>query len=121
VPAQTPRSDIEEGTFQMTITVRNPFSYPVVAKIPPDGAYILGYGYDVVDVADTVRGASVRFFVEAPETTRFRAGQTKSFLVDFQIGPDDVFRQSLAAGTYRFGGSFGGAPAVNAPVLTIGP
>jgi hypothetical protein len=109
-----PGSGTWDGYFMMIVHAHNPASYPVVTQTG-------GFGY-------LLHGpASVQYDlpVDAPEETRFAAGETKSLIFDFHIvaSQRDRFgdRYDITPGTWTFNGSYGGVSAASPPTVTVLP
>ena len=58
--------------------------------------------------------------VEAPEETRFAAGETKGLIFDFH-NVASPYRYDITPGTWTFNGSYGRVPAASPPTVTVLP
>jgi hypothetical protein len=117
-PATPPDS---ERSVTMVITARNPSRDPWQVRLPPSGdAGAPGsFSYNLENKAI---GEQVWYDMraDAPEVTRFAAGETKRFIFDFWVrsGP---FRYDVAPGTWTFRGAYGRIWAPLPPTLTLAP
>ena len=107
-----PGSTTWDGYFMMIIHAHNPAGYPIVTT------QRAGFGYQL-----RAQGTDVEYGlpVEAPEETRFAAGETKSFIFDFHIVSDSHIRYDIAPDTWTFNGSYGGVWAPSPPTVTVSP
>ena len=114
-----PRAAVNDGTFMMVVTARNPAPTPVIVQLPPSGddGPSTTFGFRITHGGgETTRDERL----DAPEETRFGAHETKRFIYDFHVGTDHD-GNALPPGTYRFGGSYGDVPAPNPPTVTVSP
>jgi hypothetical protein len=119
VMPNNPSSATWDGYLMMTIRAHNPAPYPVTIQLEPSGD--AGPPGSFSYRLNTDRG-SVWYDMraEAPEVTRFAAGETKQFIFDFHnvAGP---YRYELAPGTWTFHGAYGHVWAPSPPTVTVGP
>lgn len=126
-----PGSAIDGGLATFTISVRNPFTHPVVVLLPsnPNGGVPLSYGYDIMlNNGGHVASTDLAYDIGV---TYFAAGETKRDVIDFIVvgvampsfgtvfgmGIDGI---ALPPGGYSLRGNYGGqfAPDLNA---VLGP
>lgn len=106
-----PGSGTWDGYLMMIVHAHNRAGYPIVSKRG-------GFGYILFG-----NGASVQYDlpVEAPEDTRFDAGETKSFIFDFHIVDRLGLAYDITPGTWTFNGFYGSARAAAPPTVTVSP
>jgi hypothetical protein len=126
VSPATPSSGFDGGLATFTISVHNPFSYPVIASLPSrSGGVPTSYGYQMQESSGA--GYSNSDLAVDIGVTYFAAGETKRDVIDFfVIAPDFPSYQggpglgekpiALPVGTYSFQGNYGGNAA---PDLTV--
>jgi hypothetical protein len=123
----TPGGAIDGGLGIFTISVHNPFPYPVVVVLPrrSNDPFLTSYRFDFRRAIGGAAGGGE--LVVDPEVTQFAAGETKRTVVDFAVvlvpvpginvihglGSRGV---ALPPGPYSFRGSYGGQFA---PDLTV--
>ena len=119
VVPNAPGASVNDGTFMMIITARNPAPTPVIVQLPPSGdaGPSVTYGYRLTDGSGEVDYA---LRLDAPEETRFAPLETKRLIFDFHVGSEQD-RYTLAPGTYRFNGSYGNVWAPDPPTVTVSP
>jgi hypothetical protein len=126
VSPDVPSSAIDGGLATFTISVRNPFTHPVVVLLPsnPIGGPALSYTYDIrLNNGGNVASKEVAFDIGV---TYFAADETKRDVIDFIVIPvptpsfGAVFGIgingiALPPGSYVFRGDYGGqfAPDLN--------
>ena len=112
VVPKAPGSGTWDGYFMMIIYAHNPTVYPIVTTQRD------GFGYQL-----RAQGTDVEYGlpVDAPEETRFAAGETKSFIFDFHILAGSHIRYDIAPDTWTFNGSYGGVWAPSPPTVTVSP
>ena len=122
----SPSSVIDGGLATFTISVRNPFAYPVVVQLPtsPGGGVATSYRYAIRQVpGDGVSSASLAFDIGV---TRFAPGETKRDVFDFVVAPIPAPSYgaisgigggiTLPPGSYLFRGDYGGHSATDLSV-----
>jgi hypothetical protein len=110
VPA-APASNVWDGYLMMIVHAHNPASYPIVAEAGGFGYHLRAPGKEVwYDLP-----------VDAPEDTRFAAGETKSLIFDFHIVDGSRSRYDIGPGTWTFNGSYGGVWVASPPIVTVSP
>ena len=111
VVPDAPGSATWDGYFMMIVHAHNPASYPISSQRGGFGYFLSG------------RGESVQYDlpVDAPEETRFAAGETKSLIFDFHIFDGSRSRYDIAPGTWTFNGSYGAVRAPSPPTVTVAP
>jgi hypothetical protein len=110
VPA-APASSTWDGYLMMIVRAHNPASYPIVAQTGGFGYHFRAPSTDVwYDLP-----------ADAPEETRFAAGETKSLIFDFHIVDGSRSRYDIAPGTWTFNGSHGAVWAAAPPTVTVSP
>jgi hypothetical protein len=128
-----PSRAIDDGWFTFTIMATNPRATPIIVKLKPSGdagppvsfswtAHCLPTIAPCGNLGGTLRDERAD---DAASATRFAAGETKRFVVDFQIGrPINVY-WGLPSGAYAFTGYFNGrypALAKSTPdTVMVGP
>jgi hypothetical protein len=123
VSPASPGSSIDGGLFTFTVTVRNPFAYPVVAVLPPRrlGGPAISYPYDIRAIDGGGSGGGDLALDSA--ITYFAAGETKRDVFDFTVAPIGFVPNGFSSwpgfpgmgidgiafnpGTYRFRGGYG--------------
>jgi len=127
VSPATPSSGFDGGLATFTISVHNPFSYPVIASLPgSSGGVPASFGYLMRENSGTGTGDS-DLAVDIG-VTYFAAGETKRDVIDFfVIAPEFPSYQggpglgenpvALPVGTYSFQGNYGGKAAPNLTVI----
>jgi hypothetical protein len=125
VSPASPSAVIDGGFGTFTISVHNPFQYPVVVVLPPSGSVGTSYRYTIRQPSGGGVGSGDPAI--DPGLTYFAAGETKRDVIDFLVvaiaspsfgaiqglGPNGI---ALPPGTYSFSGDFGGH---SAPDLTV--
>ena len=112
VVPDAPGSGTWDGYFMMIVHAHNPASYPVVTQTGGFGYLLRGNG----------GGVQYDLPVEAPEETRFAAGETKSLIFDFHIvASENGYRYDITPGTWTFNGSYGGVSAASPPTVRVSP
>ena len=131
VSPDVPGSAIDGGLARFTISVRNPFTHPVVVLLPtnPNGGVGLSYSYDIaLNNGGNVASSDLAFDIGV---TYFAAGETKRDVIDFLVIPvaipsfGTVFGMgidgiALPPGGYSFRGNYGGQFAPDISVV-LGP
>jgi hypothetical protein len=127
VSPATPSSGFDGGLATFTISVHNPFSYPVIASLPGGSASVpTSYGYAMLESSGA--GASKADSAVDIGVTYFAAGETKRDVIDFfVIAPEFPSYQggpglgenpiALPVGTYSFQSNYGGKAAPNLSVI----
>jgi hypothetical protein len=128
VSPSTPSSSIDGGLFTFTVTVRNPFPHPVVARLPerPFGGRAVSYPLDVR--ATNGSGLFSGDLEFDPGVTYFAGEETKRKVFDFDVVPIGFTSYfgfpglgaaiAVPPATYRFRGGYGDhmAPDLNVVV-----
>jgi hypothetical protein len=111
VAPEAPGSGTWDGYVMMIVHAHNPAAYPIVAETG-------GFGYNLIG-----NGGNVQYDlpVDAPEETRFAAGETKSLIFDFHIVSASGSRYDIVPGTWMFRGWYGGVSSVSSPTVTVSP
>ena len=122
----TPSSMIDGGLATFTISVRNPFAYPVVVQLPSGsgGGIATSYRYAIRQIAGGgLSSANLAFDVGV---TRFAPGETKRDVFDFVVAPIPAPSYgaisgigagiTLPPGSYLFRGDYGGHSAIDLSV-----
>jgi hypothetical protein len=117
-PASPPDSD---RYVMMVVTAHNPSTESWQVLLPPSGdsGEPSSFSFNLESKAiGALEWYDMR--ADAPEVTRFAAGETKRFIFDFWVrgGP---YRYDLAPGTWTFRGAYGGIWAPLPPTLTLVP
>lgn len=117
-PASPPDS---ERYVMMVITARNPSTEPWQVRLAPSGdaGAPASFSFELANSTGSVQ-EWYDMRADAPEVTRFAAGETKRFIFDFWVrgGPT---RYDLAPGTWTFRGAYGDVWAPLPPTLTLTP
>lgn len=111
VVPNAPSSGTWDGYFMMIVHAHNPADYPVISRRG-------GFGYLLTGPGGTVQ---YDLPVEAPEETRFAAGETKSHIFDFHIVDHLGYAYDITPDTWTFNGSYGTASAVSPPTVVVSP
>jgi hypothetical protein len=115
-PASPPDS---ERYVMMVVTARNPSAVPWQILLAPSGdaGAPASFSYNLQAL-----GTQVWYDMraDAPEVTRFAAGETKRFIFDFWVRNGST-RYDIAPGTWTFRGAYGGIWAPSPPTLTLAP
>ena len=130
----TPRRSIDDGWFTFTILVTNPLATPVVVNLPPPSddaglpasfSWLASCVY-TMESCGQFGGISRDVPAYDPASvTRFAAGETKRFVVDFRVGNTYDGDWRLPRGAYAFTGYYGGraSPGVGSrpDTAVVGP
>jgi hypothetical protein len=118
----TPASPPDRERYvMMVVTARNPSAESWRVSLAPSGdaGEPVSFSYSLENKAI---GEQVWYDMraDAPEVTRFAAGETKRFIFDFWVrsGPT---RYDVAPGMWTFRGAYGGIWAPSPPTLTLVP
>jgi hypothetical protein len=116
---ERPGAGVNGGHFIMWVVARNPTGLALRVALPPSGdAGPSGsFGYRLEGDGVT---SQYDMRAEAPEVTRFAAGEAKRFAFDFVVGAGGT-RYDIVPGTYRFAGAYGDVWVARAPVATVSP
>jgi len=130
----TPRRSIDDGWFTFTILVTNPRTTPVIVNLPtpPEDASAPASFSWFASCVYTMKpcGQFGGVWRDVPaydpaSVTRFAAGETKRFVVDFRVGSGYDGYWQLPGGAYAFIGYYGGraSPGVGSKPDTavVGP
>ena len=117
---------IDGGLATFTISVRNPFSYPVVVQLPSNsgGGVATSYRYTIRQIpGGGLSSANLAFDVGV---THFAPGETKRDVFDFVVVPIPAPSYgaisgigagiTLPPGSYSFRGDYGGHSATDLSV-----
>jgi hypothetical protein len=117
-PASPPAS---ERYVMMVVTARNPSTTSLQVSLAPSGDAGAPGSFSY-NLENKTIGEQVRYDMraDAPEVTRFAAGETKRFIFDFWVR-DGPTRYDLAPGSWTFRGAYGGIWAPSPPTLTFVP
>lgn len=120
-----------DGRFSYTLRVTNPRPAPVTVVLPTDEfgpAVRWGWAWErrcAVGEGPPERPAAIcgdaqwnDVYVDLPAATRFRAGETKRFVVDFVVGATAGNDNRIHPGTYVLRASYGGVAANRAGNVT---
>jgi hypothetical protein len=107
-----------DGYFGLVVTAHNPADHDVIVRLPPYGDDNLGVGFLYLLGSDSTNGVGTFAPAYDPQTTFFRAGETKRQIFDLRIG--DVHDGNIPPGNYLVQGSFGGHDGPFQPI-TLSP
>jgi hypothetical protein len=110
-----------EPYVMMVVTARNPSTHPWQVLLPPSGDAGAPGSFSY-NLESKTRGDEVWYDMraDAPEVTRFAAGETKRFIFDFWVR-SVTSRYDVAPGTWTFRGAYGDVWAPSPPTLTLVP
>jgi hypothetical protein len=125
VSPASPGSRIDGGLATFTISVRNPFAYPVVVQLPnPGGGVATSYRYTIRQVPGGVLSSGNLAFDIG--VMHFAPGETKRDVFDFVVVPIPAPSYgaisgigagiTLPPGSYLFRGEYGGHSATDLSV-----
>jgi hypothetical protein len=120
--ATTPASPPDTVRYvMMIVTARNPSAESWRVSLAPSGDAGAPGSFSY-KLENTAIGEQVWYDMraDAPEVTRFAAGETKRFIFDFWVRRG-LTRYDIAPGTWTFRGAYGGAWAPSPPTLTLVP
>ena len=110
-----------ERYVMMVITAHNPSKEPWQVRLQPSGdaGAPASFSYMLEERAlRTQVWYDMR--ADAPEVTRFAAGETKRFIFDFWVRRGE-FRYDITPGTWTFRGAYGETWAPSPPTITLAP
>lgn len=116
VTPAAPTSNIDGGYFTVTVSVRNPLSRDVIAKLGASNARAVTFLYDVRGPSGGVIGSEI---VLDPSAVTFGPGETKRQVFDFSIG-NDIPAGRLPPGAYDVVGGYGSNRTPSTSV-SVGP
>lgn len=119
VSPTAPSSMVNDGTMMLYVTARNSSANSVIVQLPASGDAGPSGSFSF-DFEEGSRSWWYDMRAEVPEVTRFAPGELKRFIFDFRIGTGDT-RYTIAPGTYKFSGAYGGVWATYPAPVTISP
>jgi hypothetical protein len=127
-----PTRGVDNGWFTFTILVTNPRSTPVSVTLAPSGdaGPPVSFSWDA-ECLPTIKSCGTLVgslrderAEDVSSVTRFAAGETKRFVVDFQIDRKGRAFWSIPAGAYAFRGFYNGrfsGPGSAPDTVILGP
>jgi hypothetical protein len=127
-----PTRGVDDGWFTFTILVTNPRSTPVSVTLAPasDVGPPVSFSWDAtclrtIQSCGNLGEMSIDERADdAASATRFAAGETKRFVVDFQIGRTGDVSWAIPAGAFAFRGFYNGqfsGPKSAPDTVILGP
>ena len=110
-----------EPYVMMVVTAHNPSSAAWQVRLPPSGDPLAPASFAFKLETDRGEQRWYEMRANAPEVTRFAAGESKRFIFDFWVHGPVVARYDLQPGTWTFHGAYGGVWAPQAPTLSLQP
>jgi len=110
-----------ERYVMMVVSAHNPSSEPWQVQLPPSGDAGAPASFSF-HLTNTTSRTEVWYDVraDAPEVTRFAAGETKIFIFDFWVRSGST-RYDIDPGTWVFRGAYGSVWAPSSPSVALAP
>jgi hypothetical protein len=110
-----------ERYVMMVVTAHNPSNEPWQVQLPPSGdaGPPASFTYELENKLNSSR-THYDLRADAPEVTRFAAGETKRMIFDLWVRSGSL-RYYIGLGTWTFRGAYGSNWAPSPPTLTLAP